>query len=82
MEIDDQTQRNIKKSHVAEQLSLMDWMDFIVGFDLDKQAPIDQQIESQRILALKLLISNNHVVLCLDLMGPQLEFHRQAPLIY
>jgi hypothetical protein len=46
IEFDDQTQADIEQLHGAEQLRFVDGMNFMNGFDLDKQAPLDQQIES------------------------------------
>jgi len=51
------------------------------GLDLDKQAAIDQQIEPQRILTLKVLVPNHYLVLILDPMASQFELHRQTPFI-
>jgi hypothetical protein len=53
----------------------------ICGFNLNKHAAIDQQIEPEGILALKLLLLNDYLVLILDVMASQFEFHRQTPFI-
>jgi hypothetical protein len=37
MLVDDQTQRDIKQFHVAEQLRLIGWTNVVCGFDFNKQ---------------------------------------------
>ncbi len=44
----------------------MDGMDGFNGFHLNKQALVDQQVESEQFFALKLLIPNDYTVLILD----------------
>jgi hypothetical protein len=43
IEVDDQTQGDIKQLHGAQQVRIVDGMNFMNSFDLDKQAPLDQQ---------------------------------------
>ena len=59
----------------------MDWVNGFNGLDFNKQSFVDQQIESEFFFALKLLVPNNHIVLVLDRMVSQTEFHRQAPFV-
>ena len=61
MEIDDQSQWNIKQFHVAEQLSFRDRKNLSGGFQLDKQGFVNQQIEAEWLLAPKLLVPNNYL---------------------
>jgi len=47
----------------------MDGVNRVTGFDLHKQAFIDEQVESEWFFSLELLVPNNHAVLTLHTMA-------------
>ena len=56
-------------------------MNCLDGSCFDKQAIVNQQIEAERHLSVKLLVPDDHLVLNLHLAAPQLKFHRETPLV-
>src|ERR1044071_4653139 len=48
VKVDQEADRHIQEFHVAQELSLMNWQNFLNGFGFDKDAILNQNIEPQR----------------------------------
>jgi hypothetical protein len=81
MEVDDQSQRYIEPFPVAEQLRLVDGVNLFDSLHFDKQANVNQQIETKRYLPAKLFVADDYLVLFLHGVAPPLKFPREAPLV-
>ena len=56
MKIYDQTQWNVEKFHVAEQLCSIDRLNLLDGLNFDKQTLVHEQVKSERLFASKLFV--------------------------
>ena len=50
VEIDEKANRNIHEFHVAEELRLVDRKDLLDGFGLNKNAVLNEHVESERFV--------------------------------
>jgi hypothetical protein len=62
VEVDDQSERDVKQFHVAEQLRFMNRMNGFDCLDFNKQALVDEQVKPERLFPLELFVSNDNPI--------------------
>lgn len=81
MEIYEQSNRNIKQFHVAQELRLVNGHDLLSGLALHQKAVFDEHVKTQWLLAGEPFVFNDNRLLTDTPQAAEFKFLEQAPYI-
>ena len=77
MEVQQQSDRVIAQTKVAQELGFMDWMNLIQRFDFDDQSIVDQEIDTVCVIKIESFVRNRQHDLSGDIEPAKDQFVKQ-----